>query len=708
MISRRLKRREISICLLLSLAVAAANLESYAAPTANAVGANNSEPAAQIPVIVVNGRALTGVNSSPQQRNGRFFLPVASIANALGDVFNVEANSRVVKVRRQTGIEAEFDAEFNRIRENGSIVLVVSNSSEIIFPPNASELMLPVEIVSGLLGVSIRLDQEQETIFVTRGGEVAPETVRTGAARRSVFELYRAEYEYSFNRYASSFNQNLILSAAGRFADGRFTLLTNLSGGGGTKLLNFRNGTFIFERAGGQKFIAGEFGSGTDLQFMSATVRGALAQIPFGDFRVMAFGGRSNSGAFFPFALQPGGIESPVAKHNRLQYDTNIFGASATYDSSVNQARKSASRFTFSSGAMRFSSPSRSGEILTGGAQYVTGRLLLQADAAVGNFSGLRGGGSDTVRVEGFGAATDFSASFRILENLTVQGRFAFIGKNFFSPQAGQREPVRLAAGGISWQPKKWLAASISGSESARPNDGTLLITGDGAALRDRFVTTTLNLTPGVLPKIFFSHTESSTPQIRRASFTLLNASRDFSRWRLFANATRVKTLGAALLNGQLGANFRLNDAHAFEVSQSLGSGGSLGGLIDWQGSNFLNNRLNLSAGFGYTRSGGSPFAASERVSASVRLPRQNLLQISYLQARGTPVLLVSVRGALFKKRAAEIVSGAPVSEINSYGSFSGRVYQDINLDGKFDAGIDQPQANVKVRVDGSRYVESD
>ncbi|MDQ3798886.1 MAG: hypothetical protein M3384_05515 [Acidobacteriota bacterium] len=701
---------------MLSLTVAAAaHLESYAAPTADAGGASNSESSPQNPVIVVNGRTLTGVNSSPQQRNGRYFLPVASIANALGDVFNVEANSRVVKVRRQTGIEAEFDAGFNRIRENGSIVLVVSNSSEIIFPPNASELMLPVEIVSGLLGVSIRLDPEQKTIFVTRGGEVAPDIVRTGAARRSVFEMYQADYEYGFNRYASSFNQNLILSAAGRFADGRFTLLTNLSGGdggGGTKLLNFRSGTFMFERAGGQKFIAGEFGSGTDLQFMSATVRGALAQIPFGDFRVTAFGGRSNSGAFFPFALQTaGGIEFPAAKHNWLQYDTNIFGASAAYDSSVNRARKSVSRFAFSSGAMRFSSPSRSGEMLTGGVQYATNRLRLQADAAVGNFSGFRGNSGNTMRVEGFGAATDFSASFRILENLTVQGRFAFIGKNFFSPQAGQREPVKLAAGGISWQPKKWLAASISGSESARPNDGTLTMTGsggDGAPLRDRFVTTTLNLTPGVLPKIFFSHTESSTPQIRRASFTLLNASQDFSRWRLFANATRIKTFGAALLNGQLGANFRLNDAHAFEISQSLGTGGSLGGLIDWRGSNFLNNRLNLSAGFGYTRSGGSPFAASERLSASVRLPRQNVLQISYLQTRGTPVLLVSVRGALFKKRAAEIVSGAPISEINSYGSFSGRVYQDINLDGKFDDGIDQPQANVKVRVDGSRYVESD
>src|SRR4029453_7725390 len=37
-----------------------------------------------------------------------------------------------------------------------------------------------------------------------------------------------------------------------------------------------------------------------------------------------------------------------------------------------------------------------------------------------------------------------------------------------------------------------------------------------------------------------------------------------------------------------------------------------------------------------------------------------------------------------------------------------GRVYQDVNLNGRFDPGIDQPQENVRVRVDGNRYVVSD
>ncbi|HEX9962197.1 MAG TPA: SdrD B-like domain-containing protein [Pyrinomonadaceae bacterium] len=683
---RRQNLREILICLLLAL-FTAANGESPAVAAA-------VERTPQQLTIIVNGRTLAGVNSLPQQRNGRLFLPVAAIANSLGDGVNVLANSRLVKVRRQTGIEAEFDAELNQVRENGSIVLVVSGSSEIVFPPNPSELMLPVEIVSELLGAAIRIDDAQKAVVVTRG-QIRAETIKTGE-RHSAFELYEADYEYNLNRYASTTNQNLILSAAGRFKDGRFTLLSSLSGT--AKTLNFRSGTLIFERAGGQKFVAGDFGSGTDLQFMSATVRGASAQIPFGGARLTAFGGRSNSGAFLPFAIEPGGFEQSIARRGALQYDTNIFGVYAVFGAS-GANKRNADPLTFSAGAMSFDSRARSGETLTGGAQYSTSRLRLQMDVAAGKFSGFRG---DNARVEGFGAATDVSATLQLSDNLSFQGRFAFIGKNFLSPQSGQREPVKLAAGGVAWQPKKWLAASIGASVAARPG-------GSDSPLRDRFITTTLNLTPPrLLPKIFFSHTDSVTPQIRRASFTLLSASKEFSRWSLFVNATRIKTIGAASLNGQFGTNFRLNDSNAFEVSQSFGGGGNLSGFIDWQGSNFFKNRLNFGAGFGYTRGNDTSVATSQRLSASVRLPRKNLLQISYLQTRGEPTLLVSLRGSLFKKRRAETLLGAPVSEINSYGSFSGRVYQDVNLDGRYDAGVDQPQANVKVRVDGNRYVETD
>jgi hypothetical protein len=115
-----------------------------------------------------------------------------------------------------------------------------------------------------------------------------------------------------------------------------------------------------------------------------------------------------------------------------------------------------------------------------------------------------------------------------------------------------------------------------------------------------------------------------------------------------------------------------------------------------------------MGAGFGYNRSDNSPVRTTERLFAGVRLPRQSTLQLTYLQSQTGPQLLLSLRGTLFRQRAAELAANTPIGEINSYGAVYGRVYQDINLNGRFDPGLDTPQASVKVRVDGNRYVVSD
>jgi hypothetical protein len=54
------------------------------------------------------------------------------------------------------------------------------------------------------------------------------------------------------------------------------------------------------------------------------------------------------------------------------------------------------------------------------------------------------------------------------------------------------------------------------------------------------------------------------------------------------------------------------------------------------------------------------------------------------------------------------MLTDASVKEIKSFGSASGRVYQDVNLNGKFDPGTDQTQSNVQIRIDGNLYATSD
>jgi hypothetical protein len=152
----------------------------------------------------------------------------------------------------------------------------------------------------------------------------------------------------------------------------------------------------------------------------------------------------------------------------------------------------------------------------------------------------------------------------------------------------------------------------------------------------------------------------------------------------------------------------RLGEAGALGLSQSFGSRGALGGAMDWHGGSVLDKRVSFGAGFNYQRVANSRVTTSERLFANVQLPRQSTLQFTYLQGQTGPQILFSLRGTLLRTRKSEASRGAPVAELNSYGAFYGRVYQDINLNGQFDAGLDKPQTNVKIRVDGNRYVVSD
>jgi hypothetical protein len=84
------------------------------------------------------------------------------------------------------------------------------------------------------------------------------------------------------------------------------------------------------------------------------------------------------------------------------------------------------------------------------------------------------------------------------------------------------------------------------------------------------------------------------------------------------------------------------------------------------------------------------------------------ILQFSYIQTVTGPQVLFQLRGPLFRSRRAEAAQFTPLSEMNALGAFYGRVYQDVNLNGRFDAGLDLPQPDVQVRVDGNFYAVSD
>src|SRR3989442_7434085 len=108
---RMIKLGLASVLLLTLLATLGTAGLAHAKPSQNGFIRNlyASDPAPQsnsfpeATVIIVNGRTLAGPNSSAQQRGGRLFLPITSIARALGDSIQSDATSRVVTVRPQGG-----------------------------------------------------------------------------------------------------------------------------------------------------------------------------------------------------------------------------------------------------------------------------------------------------------------------------------------------------------------------------------------------------------------------------------------------------------------------------------------------------------------------------------------------------------------------------------------------------------------------------
>jgi len=648
------------------------------------------KPAAQeTSVIIVNERALAGPNSTAQTRAGRLFLPVATIAQALGDTLTSDSQSRVVTIRRQNGTTAVFNAPLNEVRENGSLILTVSGTADLVFPPTTDELMLPAEIVAALLDVVVRRD-ESRAIVISRKG-IQAETIRTGA-KHAPWQIFQIEYDYNFSRYMTSGDHSLVLRGTGRLGDARLSFMTN-SSVGVSQTSSLLGGTVRLDRPNGQSFVGGEFGTGTDVEFLGAAVRGGLVQLPFRRVRLDFFGGQTTSGMPELLPLNPDDLRPSPYSALALKYDTKIFGAIVTTATQFPRQ----SDFTLSAGAMHFGGPTRTGNTLAGGVKYVSGPNRFQADLAVGQFSGVNRNGSQT---SGSDMAVNLTGSYHLTDQVLLQGRYAYVGQKFLSPQSGLHDPTNLAAAAVNWQPRRWFTATLSGSNATTP--GRL-------GQFNRYVTASVNLAPdNALPSLFISHTQSGTTQLRNSAFTLVTATKKFHRWYLFLNGSRVKTFGDTALNMQVGANIKISESNALELSQSFGSHGLLSGMATWRMSNLFHNRFGFSGGLGYTRSNTASFYTSEHVSAFVKLPRQSMLQFSYLQTQTGSTALVSLHGLFFSSKRAERAINGPLADLNSYGSVYGRVYQDVNLNGRFDAGVDQPQANVRVRVDGSRYVVSD
>lgn len=699
------------------------NPQTSSATSAPQVSSTPQQPG-ELPknAIVVADRPLTGPFSLPQQRGSRMFLPAVSIARALGDTVTVDLASRSVKVQRQTGVVAEFNAQRNQILENGSVVMVVSDTADIAIPPNPEELMLPVEILAPLLDASIIVDQATKAVRITRG-QSGPEPVRAGA-QQAAWEIYQIDYSSNLNFYSSSFNHNLALHSSGRIKDGRFDLLSNFDGGTTQGPVVFRRSLFTFDRENGQRLMAGDFGTGTDLEFLSSAIRGVSVQQPFDGFRVTLFGGRALSDVTPRIVLTDPLTGLPVIPLERLKprYETNVFGSFATFGPKIRKPA-SADSLSFSTGLMYFNGPASSGEMITGSVRYSSSRNQFQGDVGAGNFSGLT---QHENLVHGFAPMLDVSELFSLSEALTLRGHYTHVGSNFLSPQTGGLfTPMNLLSGGFNWRVSQWLSTSFTASSRDSLEQPSVISISSPTILTlapqdENSITGTVSVTPrGMWPTMSFTHTQGRNNLTGNNSYTLFNATKEFKSWRLFGNFTRIQngqflTFGSDAgaftppsANTTVGAMVKLGDSQTLQVSQSFGSGGTLGGALDWMTSSFFTKRVTFGAGIGYATSR-SQVSLVERAMATIQLPFQQTLQVSYINTPTGAQLIAQLRGSLLHSRRAEAAQHGALADIRNFGALSGKVYQDINLNGHFDPGVDKPQEGVQVRVDGNFYEVTD
>jgi hypothetical protein len=369
----------------------------------------------------------------------------------------------------------------------------------------------------------------------------------------------------------------------------------------------------------------------------------------------------------------------------------------------------------FSSGAMHFSGPAASGDSMLGGLKYSSRRHQLQGDFGFGIFSGTTFNGSSPAgrQVDGLATMMDVTELFSLTDSLKLQGRVTRITESFLSAQAsGLLRPVNLASGGASWRATGWLSASLNAMTRTQPD-----APGEG----ERTATASLSVTPrGWLPSIIFNHTRGESLAGAKSSYTLANITKELSNWRLFGsftrieNARRVNTPAANLpppahpsesVTG--GAMVRVAGRHSLQFSQSISSGNNLGGSFDWMASSLFTNKVAFGAGFSYNHAD-SRLTTTERFLATLELPRKHVLQAVYVHTPDGPQMIVQLRGTLFSSPRAEVALSAPVTELNQFGSFYGRVYQDTNLNGRFDPGVDLAVSNVAIRVDGSHFAATD
>lgn len=677
--------------------------------------------------IAIAGHSLPP-NVRAEQRGTRIFLPVAPVARELGYVINIDNSTETVQVRR-VGIEAEYIKQTGEIRENGVTITAVPANGEVFFLPDADALLLPAEVISPLLNVSIFVEKEKNTVRI----ESREAASATTSKSRSKFGVGVFNYNYSSTFNAGSLYQNLNLYSAGRIGNHTYRTNGSFFGGSGGGIINFYGGNFTLNRRQGDEFQVGDLTNtvGTDLSIMNTLVRGASYARPILGIRgkLNVYGGRSFSG-----------ITDNLTKNRQTpDFDTNLLGGRFNYSPYDLKLRNQRDKdLNFSAGVVGFSGNKNRGVLTDFTGRYASKRFNMEAELAAGSFNIETNVGSRNIK--GFGTALAFSASYRPWNFLTLQGRYDHYSPNFSNPTRTNSYSNReTKSAGISVQPFRNLSFGASASISENKNPISF-----GNFFLDKTKTESLGINfaydPNIklLPRISVSATEIRSPLFGNLRLIYTNLSREYKNVRPFINYILTQSGNSTAHAISAGSSIDAKRFGQFQLQQTLAFNKSLisrgnqmqcqltatptcpaddssklqlvnnSGSLDWNPNRLFFNRLQINVGAGYIRDQKTSFLI--RANAVVKLPFEQNLQVSYYRSSFGSEFRFSLSGPLtfWKPRRLLKESNVASDAILTQSTIEGRVYQDEDFNREYDPQIDKPLKDVRVRLNNGVEIQTD
>ncbi|HUQ90220.1 MAG TPA: hypothetical protein VM120_00985 [Bryobacteraceae bacterium] len=654
--------------------------------------------------VRVNGSPIVTTRPAAQVA-GEWFVPLEPVARALGATLTIDPTGRSLRILRSDGVVTSYESATGRILQGSVLAGEIASFRQIQLTVGAENLLFPLSGVVTLLGVTAREDPDHGVLQIET---LAPSAI-AGAVNDPTFQAASLDYRYGFATAGRIWQQSINLRGEGLMGSNRLTGNLDLSRVAGGSLFGFRQGSLRIGMPSQRAITLGDQGTYAGVEALSNTVRGLGYEWRVGQFLANVYGGRAASS-----------ISAGLGTAGLANYDTNLAGFSL---------RRQSKSAEFSVAGNLFRGTRRSGTTLGSGYSGRYGGNDFRLQGLLGYFSGFSlrpvlisldaalfpqtatPPGTIIVEVEretervrgnayGFSLADTYTP-FKS-NKLLFTGLWERYSRNFLVV----REESRFSA--VS---RKSLSAVVRPIRhlgfTGSIRDGKALI---GNPDLERGYTYGVNASaPGSVPvqATYFRSLQISGGR-HGSRFELTQYSLQVPRWKRYAAAA---TYSEVRFNGVLSRSanetvsadfgrfgrFGFHDQLQFRSSHNYGPDWSL--QVGRKG-------LYLMAGVERQTARGQNAFLAPVAALNLPLPRRQNLRMSYFSMRGTHILQFEIGGPIIRRRELVSVNSHMVLVVLS--TLTGQVYRDVDLDGKFTAGVDRPVPQMKVTLDEDTATTTD